>query len=280
MKFKNPWGQGSGSHDKWFKNKWANPSLDPEEISKDASGELLEFFAEKSADIAAAAEKLGGNSVVMDHYWKFQTGVFGWFFSPNPKLTSATSRPGKLDSWNSWDALSTNQRQTLSDLAGFSSSTIIQQNNTDLQKLKDAITSWPSGYYSVFWSIPAGSNEETYTCNIFVGDVLHLAGKSTMTGEKKYYSAKQIYDAVTPFKKVEKADVVRGNIAAFGGTHLEIVTKVYDEEDFWGSGTTRVFCSRGGGRGSEDEMGTEKCGTAYFERDREVNDDGINFLTL
>lgn len=279
MKFRNPWGQGSDSHDKWFKNKWDNPSLNPEEISDDTRGELIEFFAEKASDIAAAAEKLGDNSVIMEHYWKFQTGVLGWFFSPNSKLTSATSRPSKLDTWDHWDDFSTNQRQTLSDLAGFSSATVIIRNNTDLKKLQEARTSWPSGYYSVFWSIPDGSSEETYTCNIFVGDTLHLAGKTQMTSEKKYYSAKQIYDAVAPFTLVEKANVARGNIAAFGGTHLEIVTKVYDEEGLFG-GKTRVFCSRGGGRGSEDEMGIEKCGTAYFERDREVNDDSIHFLTV
>ncbi|MEO5642430.1 MAG: hypothetical protein ABIQ40_16765 [Bacteroidia bacterium] len=272
--FNNPWGKGSDEHDRWFKNLWENSAKEFEGSS--LVDNIKKLLISDLLDIGKGAEDLASSSKIMTHYWKFQKRNLGWFFSPNLNLLSATKKPSRFSSWDEWDKLTTNAKQTLSDLAEFDTSRSIIRNAFDLKKLLKAYTDWPKHLYSVFWAIPDGSDEETFTCNIFVGDAIYMAGKSITNSEKKYYSAKQIFNAADPFKIVQKKNVARGNIVAFGGTHLEIVTKVYAD------GEDQLFCSRGGGRSSQEEMGEEKCGegTWWWSTDREINDDDIHFLTV
>lgn len=64
-----------------------------------------------------------------------------------------------------------------------------------------------------------------------------------MNGQK-YYSAKQIWEGSGGFKLINKKDLKRGDIAAFGGHHVEIVTKI-ERNNFF---SDDEFCSRGVGR--------------------------------
>lgn len=229
-------------------------------------------------DLASSAERLGSDGLVMEGYSKFQNKERGWFFSPNPNLVSATPSPKRtIDNWSDWKNLHWKQQRVLANIMGEPNEKI-EKTDSNLEKVVEALKIWRRNLYAVFWSIPDGYDTEAYTCNIFVGDSLYLCGKNIINSENKYYSAKQIYNAIEPFALVNKKNVKRGNIVAFSGVHLEIVTKVYTEEN-WFSADEKVFCSRGGGRASS-EMGTEKCGTAWFETDRRINVDDIHFLTI
>ena len=63
-------------------------------------------------------------------------------------------------------------------------------------------------------------------------------------------------------------------IAAFGGVHVEIVTKITRNKKL-----DDEFCSRGAGRGSSD-FGTERCESNFnpFIRSREINMIASGFL--
>lgn len=94
-------------------------------------------------NLADAAQILGSDGTIMDSYWKFQKKRQGWFFSPNPKLDSFTSKPKKFSTWADWDSASINQQRTLSTLAGFNNdATNIIRNKTDLLKLTSAYSKW------------------------------------------------------------------------------------------------------------------------------------------
>ncbi len=76
-------------------------------------------------------------------------------------------------------------------------------------------------------SAPQGG-EKNNTCNIYVGEVLYKAGFSKLlNSEKKYYSAKEIYNGADgKLVNLDKVLTKPGDIAAWGGTHVGIVVKV------------------------------------------------------
>jgi hypothetical protein len=141
-------------------------------------------------------------------------------------------------------------------------------NIKNYDKIKRAYDRWPIEYFVIYYGADAN-----WACNLFVGEALFGAGYKQMYGDK-YYSTKQIWNAEGGFKIVDKKNVQRGDIAAFGGHHVEIVTKVNRGQKFFDDD----FCSRGDGRGSSD-FGTEKC-EGIFGNSREINNDEIRFLTI
>ncbi|MBC7450948.1 MAG: hypothetical protein H7259_05630, partial [Cytophagales bacterium] len=140
--------------------------------------------------------------------------------------------------------------------------------------IKLAFDKWPSNYYGLFYG-----HDYPWTCNLFVGETLYLAGMNILTGDGKYYTAKQLYDGAGRFEIIKKRDaknkilVSIGDIACFHGEHVEIVTSVnsntFSDDD---------FCSRGGGRGDKTE-GKEKCESS-FSTSREINDNTIRFVRV
>ena len=220
-------------------------------------------------NLADAAEQLAQKDKLMKGYEDFQDKRKYWFYSPNNHLNGATSKPS-FSSWKDWTRLSQNQKRYLIEQAGLNERSI---SSKDEEKLLKAHKAWPAEYSVVYW----GGGDDNYTCNIFVGDSLFYAGK-TIFG--KYHSAKAFYDGQVPdFKLVDKKEgVQRGDVAAFGGTHLEIVTSVTKEEPWFGD-PYYSFCSRGAGRGGSDQ-GTEKCGGAWFNQDRYVEEENIRFYRL
>jgi hypothetical protein len=206
-------------------------------------------------NLADAAAKLGDNTVVMNSYWLFQTKARNWFFSPNPHLKSATHKPRKFSTWKDWYSFSDNQKRTVACLAGFKEdATDVIKGDTHLLRLRQGYSQWQENLYSVFW---ANNYSGTWTCNIFVGDVIYLAkGRSVVAGNNHYYTPSQIKIGVGPFipRKSFKDAQVGDIVVMLDGEHVEIVTK-FTDSFFLGKG----FCSRGGGRGSRDEMGKEKC---------------------
>lgn len=166
-------------------------------------------------NLVNAAKRLGRDTLVMDSYYNFQKGKFHWFFSPNPKLNSATEKPKALSTWDHWYRLAPNQRRTLASLAGFrEDATNIVKNDPDLGKLKAAYSKWRRDLYSVFWG-----NEKTgvWTCNIFVGDAIYLWKQQSVMGTNRhYFDPKQIKRGEGPFKKVEPKNAKPGTIVVFG----------------------------------------------------------------
>ena len=217
-------------------------------------------------NLADVAEQLAQKDKLLKSYEDFQDKRKSWFYSPNKHLSGATPKPS-FSSWKDWGRLGQNQKRYLIEQAGLNERSI---SSKDEEKLLKAHRGWPAEYSVVYW----GGGEDNYTCNIFVGDSLFYAGK-TIFG--KYHSAKAFYDGQVPdFKLVDKKEgVQRGDVAAFGGTHLEIVISVSKEKDWWGD---LSFCSRGAGRVSD--QGTEKCGGSWFGKDRYVEEEDIRFYRL
>jgi len=216
-------------------------------------------------NLADAAKKLGGDRIIMDSYWNFQTKKQGWFFSPNLKLESATAKPKKFNTWDDWDVAAPNQKRTLATIAGFKEdATNIKRIDSDLSKLKSAYSKWQNDLYSVFWG---NQYTGTWTCNIFVGDALYLAGRNIMASNRHYYDPRQIKSG-NGFKTRKTIDEVKiGDIVVMhGGSHVEIVTKFIDYKF-----ADKGFCSRGAGRGNQGELGIEKCDVNFqFDEDREL----------
>ena len=224
--------------------------------------------------LADAARTLGDDAVSMESYQHFQgpgngdglAPAWGWFFSPNAALKASVKKPTKLDSWADWAALSSptnRERIVIADLAGFDPAAGIPENAANLAKLKAAYAKWPATKVAAFLR---GSVEASNTCNLFLGDALYIAGLAKMrTEEAKYFSAAEVFTGNPPFYEVAKGHVQPGDIAAFGGSHLEIVTSVSP-----GVGG-RTFCSRGGYR---PPMGKEKC------TGRVVSDSSIRFMRV
>ncbi len=228
-------------------------------------------------NLADAAKKLGSDKTIMDSYWNFQTKKQGWFFSPNGKLKSATSKPKKFNTWDDWKGLAPNQRRTLAVIAGFKEdTTTVIMNNTDLSKLKTAYSKWRSDLWSVFWG-----NDRTgiWTCNIFVGDALFYAGKNIMASNRHYYDPRQIKSG-NGFKTRKTIDEVKiGDIVVMlGDRHVEIVTKIIEYKIF-----DKGFCSRGAGRPFQSDIGTEKCDSNNIftgNEDRELENKKNSFHYL
>ncbi len=134
------------------------------------------------------------------------------------------------------------------DLSIVSESGVVRNKET-LAKLAGYKSGWKwTNLYPIFWGTEVGSSETTNICNLFLGNALYLVGIEDLNGEKKYYSARQNWSGNHSRLK----EVKRGAVAAFGGTHVEIVTQVY--ADWLGR---NAFCSRGGYR---TPLGGEKCG--------------------
>ena len=90
--FKNPW---AAKDSIWYNeeaDKWSTNLGRQQQISS------LRF-----SNLAEAAEYLGNQSVIMESYWNFQSGIFHWFFSPNRHLSGAYSKPSKFEKWDDWD---------------------------------------------------------------------------------------------------------------------------------------------------------------------------------
>ncbi|MCO6494105.1 MAG: hypothetical protein J5I91_00290 [Bacteroidetes bacterium] len=211
-------------------------------------------------DIAKAAETLGGNSLIMQSYQKFQNGDFKWFFSKNPNLVGKYSNVSSLKTWKGWKTLDTQQKQVICDLAGLNPNTL-PENQTTLDKLIEGFKRWPQNLYAIFWGNEYGG---VWTCNIFVGEALYWAGKNAVSNGK-YYSAAQIHDNKGPFKAVESKNLKRGNIVTFSGSHTEIVTKTPLKFLIADDG----FCSIGAGR--HNDQGSVKCDSSFSLGTREIN---------
>jgi len=220
--------------------------------------------------LVEAAKRLGSDKEIMDSYWAYHEREQNWFFSPNPHLEGAASKPHGLpssDSWKKktpeerkqvWNRLSLKQRMTISTLAGFGyeGRGINLNSSSHFSKLREAFVSgWRSDLYSVFWS--DASNGKRWLCNVFVGDAIYLYNRKNFTsGNNHYYDPSQIYKGKSSLKKRKNyKDVQAGDICVFGTLHVEIITKVQNN---WISDDG--FCSIGAGRGiSREQMGKVKC---------------------
>ncbi|MDD3005445.1 hypothetical protein [Flavobacterium sp.] len=263
-------------------NIWGENVLDSKDSNDSNSvlykgGVLKEFTQENDfSGLAEASEKLASNSLVMDFYSYFEKGTYGFFFSPNPNLNSATKRPSKLDNWENWDLFAANQKRTLAVLGGFKEdATDIIRNDTDLNKLKKALNKWPSTLFSVFWQNETFKG--VWTCNIFVGDSIYLWKKKSFTNTKRhYYGPAEIKTGKGPFQKLDIDKVKRGAIVVFGSTHTEIITeiKTYLIAD-------NGFCSLGAGRGNRRDTGTLRCDSSLTSSEiREIEYPKNTYYTL
>ncbi|OUL60265.1 hypothetical protein [Flavobacterium sp. AJR] len=217
--------------------------------------------------IASAAERLGNNPDIMNSYRDFYN-LKEYILTKNKDL-GGYLKPSKFPAATyfieEWKKYSQAQMKYLLYLADLNDKEI---NLKNYSKFKNAYEKWPNGYYVIYY----GKNAK-WACNLFVGEALHMAGYELRNGNK-YYSAKDIWEAKGILKIVDKKDVERGDIAAFGGSHVEIVTKVNRGQTFFDDD----FCSRGAGRGSSD-FGTEKC-EGFAGNSREIDNENIRFLTI
>ncbi|MDR3060746.1 MAG: hypothetical protein LBU57_01375 [Dysgonamonadaceae bacterium] len=227
--------------------------------------------------ICEAAKKLANDETIINSYTNFDKKIQYWVFSKNGNLLpkGQTLKPGtfplrKEQFGNWWKGLTDRQKRVLySTLNKDNYSQAIS--NKDYEKIKKVYDSWPLGYIAVYYGV------EGWSCNQFVGEALFMAGKTVMSNGK-YYSAKEIWEAKSPLVEIdkEKTKIKPGDIAAFGGTHVEIVTNV-DGND---------FCSIGAGRGSEilfgiikSGNGVEVCGFEFYNS-RYINSKNIKFRRL
>ncbi len=161
------------------------------------------------------------------------------------------------------------QKFYLMYLAGMDKNKYVK--DSDYESLKKAYDKWDQRYYVVFYGDSA-----KWTCNLFVGEALYMAGKNSLTSSSKYYSAKQIWNEEGIFKQIKKSEVQRGDIVSFySGLHVEIVSQVMEEGLIFKDKVS--FCSRGAGRGSSD-FGTEKCNDT--QNSRLINKKDIKFLRV
>jgi hypothetical protein len=228
--------------------------------------------------IADKAEELADDQVIMNSYRDF-FNMKGYYLTKNIGLekkaygNGSNIKPSKfptqavfLETWNDKYKFTRTQKRYILYLAGG-----LNDREVNIQKydtIKRGYERWPDGYYVIYYSADA-----KWACNLFVGETLFRAGYKQMNGDK-YYSAKQIWNGEGGFKIVAKKDVARGDIVAFGGHHVEIVTKVNRGQRF----NDDDFCARGAGRGSSD-FGTEKC-ESIFGSSREIDNDDIRFFTI
>jgi hypothetical protein len=226
-----------------------------------------------SERLAQAAEKIADDDVIMDSYKAFFDRK-GYFLTKNNELFGARRKPPKFPStsndfakkWNDSTWFVSTQRKYLLVLAGLDEKRNVK--DSDHPTLKNAYDNWMSGYLVVFYGADA-----IWSCNLFVGESLYLAGYINIMSGGKYLSANQIWNG-EKLKSVKKEDVQRGDIAAFGGTHVEIVTQVRRGQWF----EDDEFCSRGAGRGSTGN-GDERCDASnWLVGSREINNKDIRFF--
>ena len=222
--------------------------------------------------IAQKASELAADSIIMNSYKDFYNGK-GYFLTKNAALTGAKRKPprfpdsskGFSKKWidSNWFVYS--QRVYLLILARIDNTTPVK--DSDYARIKEAYNKWDSGYYVVIYGGDVG-----WACNLFVGETLYWAGKSKVV-DGKYYSAKQIWSAQGGFKEVDKKNIERGDIVAFGGYHVEVVTRVTEKGIIFKDKVS--FCSRGAGRGPID-IGTERCN----DPQRQVSNNNVKFLRV
>ncbi|MCG8700779.1 MAG: hypothetical protein MI922_22185 [Bacteroidales bacterium] len=183
--------------------------------------------------LVSSAIQLGSDRTIMDSYWEYHERRQNWFFSPNPNLDSATTRPGSFDNWGSWDRLSVRQKMTLATLGGFKNDARdVVRKQSHFNKLRAAYMSkWRSDLYSIFWST-TGSGK-LWLCNVFVGDAIYMStGRNFTSGNNHYYDPFQIHRGDSFLQRRQSyKDVMAGDIVIFksNGTpsHVEIVTEVH-----------------------------------------------------
>ena len=229
-----------------------------------------------SEKLAKAAEDIADDDVIMEGYKNFFQGK-GYFLTKYSALSDAKRKPPKFPTtskgfakkWMDAQWFVMTQRKYLLSLANFDEGKSIT--DSDYTKLKTAYDKWATGYLVVFYG-----EDARWACNLFVGEALQKAGHTSIMSGGKYLSAKQIWDGVN-LKSVKKDNVQRGDIAAFGGSHVEIVTKVRRGQWF----EDDEFCSRGAGRGSTGN-GSERCDASFNNwfpgSSREINNENIKFF--
>lgn len=221
--------------------------------------------------IAINAEKLGNDTIMMNSYRDFYNNK-GYVLTKNSLLKDVSPKiskfPNKAQFLYDWKhSFTSAQRLYLLDLSGVNEKDVNLKTYDKIKYANDM--KWPDEYSVVNYGKGA-----IWACNIFVGEALSSAGYKFLNADKKYYSAKQIWNAEGPFKIVDKKNVKRGHIAAFNGSHVEIVTKVNRAQKLFDDD----FCSRGAGRGPFD-FGTEKC-EGIFGNKREIDNEEIRFLAI
>lgn len=217
--------------------------------------------------IVAAAERVANDKILIGTYEACENGDQEWIFSKNKLLKGAVPKPisfpaeKKFNVW--WQELKPSAKQVLYTYANFWFRSFENISKSDFKDIKSAYDKWPSGYCAIYYGT------QIWACNLFVGESLYAYGRNVLKNGK-YYSAQEIWEGQSPFKKINKDKVVEGSIAGFnygnGVYHVEIVTSVNNKK---GS-----FCSRGAGRASQD--GVERCG----ESERKINNKIIQFLTI
>jgi hypothetical protein len=226
-----------------------------------------------SEKIAKAAEKIADDETILNSYKAFYQGE-GYFLTKNNALFGAKRKPPKFPAssndfakkWNDSTWFVSVQRKYLLLLAGLEGNRNVR--DSDYSNLKNAYDKWESGYYVVFYGADA-----KWSCNLFVGEALYMAGYGSIMSGGKYLSAKQIWNG-EKLKSVKKEEVKRGDIAAFGGVHVEIVTNVRRSQWF----EDDEFCSRGAGRGPTGN-GEERCDASnWFSGSREISNTDIKFF--
>ncbi len=222
--------------------------------------------------ILEAAKKLAKDKTIIESYTDFDTRRRYWVFSTNTSFSSLyrVNRPPEIPKdqerikiW--WRSLENNQKRVLYlSESRLSLPSILP--DRDISSVREVYEKWKLGYVVLYYGV------EGYSCNQFVGEAIYMAGKNLMSGNK-YFSARNIWEAKTPLRRVDKENVLPGDIAAFGGTHVEIVTKVEGNS----------FCSVGAGRGPSHSFGLwsgngeEVCGWEFMAKNRYIDSDDIKF---
>jgi hypothetical protein len=228
-----------------------------------------------SSSIVQAAIDLANDKIMMDSYKDFYNGL-GYFLTKNKSLGEDGKKPKNFPSKNNFETAWRNilthaQRKYLLLKSGVDERSI---STSKYETILKAYEKWNRDYIVVVYG--GDKKDKGWACNLFVGEALYWAKKNTVI-DGKYLSAKQIWNGEGKLSTVAKKDVVAGHIAAFGGTHVEIVTKVTRNQSFFDD----EFCSRGAGRGSSD-FGTERCESNFLTPNggREINDDNIRFFRV
>jgi hypothetical protein len=171
-------------------------------------------------NLGKAAEKLAANADLMYHYSRYQDYGQKWFLSYNPHLLATARKPGRFETWDHWDLFNIRQKLFILDRAGISD-TSLSRNKATLEKLINV--GYKQGWkwhdlYPVFWGVQVGSDEKTNTCHLFLGDALYLERIENLNVERKYYSARQIWNGNHPRLKLvqDKHKAKRGDVADQG----------------------------------------------------------------
>ncbi|ELY2016606.1 hypothetical protein SL053_000479 [Flavobacterium psychrophilum] len=247
-----------------------------------------------SLSLVRAAKQLGNDIDIMDSYWKYHEREQNWFFSPNPYLDNAESKPKSFPSSNTWkelspkekkvkwERLSLRQRMTLTTLAGFGyeGKGINLDNINHFSKLREGYNKWRSDLHSVFWSDDGLAKR--WLCNVFVGDAIYLSGSgnSLVAHNNHYYDPSQIYMGKSSLRKRSSyKDAKAGDIVVFGTHHVEIITEIQKN---WIADDG--FCSIGAGRTDSykenDGDGREKCDSFFSIGTRELNNKENSYFYL